>query len=350
MSENKKRNFGKTLFTIITLALSAGILLYFLFSTNGISELGSIISTLKLSWLFLAIFCAIIGWFIEGFVLHLFCRHFDHKWTYHRSFTVGMVGVLYNAITPFATGGQPMQIITLRGMDMDTGMASSIIAVKSLSYQIVMVLYALIMVVMKLHYFQTSVSNFSFLTVIGLFTNCIFIASIILFMISEKLTDKILRTSLHVLSKYKICKHPDERYEKIHAHLQVFHDASKIMGNTWRLYLTACVLTTLQITLGSLIPYFIYRSFNLRGAQISTMIAAQVFVSMVSAFVPLPGSSGGAELSFSAFFGPYFTQNKMIPAIILWRIITYYLNIAFGSAYIYIINRKSEPNSDTEDH
>lgn len=347
MSENKKSNLGKNIFTVITLAISAGILLYFLFATNGISELGSIVSTLKLRWILLAILCAVTGWFIEGIVLHIFCRHFDHSWSYHRSFTIGIVGVLYNAITPFATGGQPMQIIALRGMDMDTGMASSIIAVKSLSYQVVMVLYALIMVITKLHYFQTNVSNFSFLTVIGLFTNCAFIAAVILFMISEKLTDKILRASLRVLCKYKICKHPDERYEKIHAHLQVFHDASKIMGNTWRLYITACVFTTLQITLGSLIPYFIYRSFNLRGAQISTMIAAQVFVSMVSAFVPLPGSSGGAELSFSAFFGPYFTQNKMIPAILLWRIITYYMNIAFGGVYIYITNRKKNAKPGT---
>ena len=345
MSENKKSSLGKKLFTVITFALTAGILIYFLFSTNGIAELGATMKTLKIRWLLLALICTVVGWFIEGIVLHIFCRHFDHAWSYHNSFTIGMVGVLYNAITPFSTG-EPIQVIAMRDMDMDTGMATSIIAVKSLTYQIITVFYALVMMVMKLHYFQQNVSNFSFLTVIGLLANGASIAIVMLFMVSEKLTDKILRAVLHVLSKYKMCKHPDERYERIHAHLQIFHDASKIMGNTWKLNLTAAAFITLQITLSSFIPYFIYRSFNLRGAHISTMIAAQVFVSMVSAFVPLPGSSGAAELSFSAFFGPYFSQKTMIPAIILWRIITCYINIAFSGIYVYISNLKKRRGAD----
>jgi glycosyltransferase 2 family protein len=89
-----------------------------------------------------------------------------------------MIGFLYNAVTPFATGGQPMQVYTLSSMGMDTGMAGSVVAVKTLAYQIVMVLYALVMVAMKLHYFQTNVTNFAFLTVIGLISNCIFIATV----------------------------------------------------------------------------------------------------------------------------------------------------------------------------
>lgn len=59
------------------------------------------------------------------------------------------------------------------------------------------------------------------------------------------------------------------------------------------------------------------------------MLAAQTFVTMVSAFVPLPGSSGGAEGSFYLFFGSFFGAT-IIPAILLWRLVTYYANILFG--------------------
>ncbi len=49
-------------------------------------------------------------------------------------------------IDSFATGGQAMQIYYMRKLGMDTGGAGSIIAVKSLVYQVIMVLFALVMV------------------------------------------------------------------------------------------------------------------------------------------------------------------------------------------------------------
>lgn len=335
MANGRKRGFGKKLFVVITLALSAGTLLYFLYTTDGIETLGHILTTLKPQWLGLAVFSAAAGWFIEGWALDILCRHLRRGWHYGRSFLVGMTGLLYSALTPFSTGGQPMQIYVMSNMGMDAGTAGSIIAVKTLIYQVVMVAYSLVMVILKLRFFQTNVSNFAFITVIGLVTNCIFIALVVLFMISEKTTDRILRIVLQFLHRLKLCKHPQERYEKIHGQLQLFHDASRIMGNSSRMYLSATAVTVFQITLGSLIPYFIYRSFNMHEAPVTTMVAAQVFVAMVSAFVPLPGASGGAELSFYGFFGLFF-QSAIIPAILLWRIITYYANILFGGVFAYV--------------
>ena len=330
MAESIKKN----LFVIITLGLSIGILLYFLYTTDGITAMGEIILTLKLQWLLIAVGAAVLCWISEGFALNLLCIHLYPEWRYRKSFFAGMIGLLYNAITPFSTGGQPMQIYTMRKMGMDTGKAGSIIAVKTITYQVVMVLYSLVLVAAKLRFFQTSVSNFSFVTIIGLVTNGTFIALVILFMISETTTDKIVYSVIYFLNKIKLCRHPEERYEKIHSQLEIFHDASKLMGNSFKLYVNVIAVTIVQITLNSLIPYFIYRSFNMNTASVTTMVAAQVFVTMVSAFVPLPGASGGAEGSFYIFFGMFF-KSAIIPAILIWRIITYYANILVGGIYAY---------------
>ena len=68
------------------------------------------------------------------------------------------------------------------------------------------------------------------------------------------------------------------------------------------------------------------------------MLGAQSFVNMVSAFIPLPGASGGAEGSFYLFFGTFF-GNLIMPALFIWRIGTYYLNIVGGIAFIFIVKR-----------
>ena len=71
----------------------------------------------------------------------------------------------------------------------------------------------------------------------------------------------------------------------------------------------------------------IYRSFNLTGANPADMITAQAFVTMVSSFMPLPGGSGAAEGSFYVFFKLFFTENIIKSAILIWRIITYFMNV-----------------------
>lgn len=171
----------KNLFGIITAVLSAGVLLGFLFSADGIASLARISQNMRYEWLLVALAMAVAAWFLEGIVLNIFCKVIYQQWKFRYSFCIGMEGILYSALTPFSTGGQPMQIYSMRRLGMDTGAASSIIAMKTVVYQIILVLYSLVMVVWMLPFFQTNVSNFSFLTVVGLLCNSTFIILIIYF-------------------------------------------------------------------------------------------------------------------------------------------------------------------------
>lgn len=341
MAAKINEKLKKSWFTFATLSLSAIILFVFLVSNNGLATLAEIIGSLQFGWLAATLVAVAGGWLLEGLVLHIIIQHVWKKdgWEYKKSYNVGMTGLLYNAITPSATGGQPMQIYTLHNMGMDTGVACSVIAVKTLIYQVVMLVYAMVMVIDKIRYFQTNVTNFSFVTIIGIICNSTFIALVFLFMVSEKTTDRLLRWGLRLGCRMKLCRRPEERYAKIHSQLELFHHASRVMGKaSAKMYLVTSLLTFAQITINCLIPFFIYRSFGFSGWEVITMIAALMFVSMVSAFVPLPGSSGGAEACFYLFFGTYF-KNTIWAAVFLWRVLTYYFNILAGAICTYCNNR-----------
>ena len=144
------------------MVISAAVLLGFLFSSEGLQSLNQISGNIRFLWPLGAFLAAVFAWVLEGLVLHLFCKKAYPEWKFHYSFCMGMVGVLYSALTPFSTGGQPMQIYSMRRLGMDTGAAGSIIAMKTLVYQIVLVFYSLAMVVWKLPFFQNHISNFSF--------------------------------------------------------------------------------------------------------------------------------------------------------------------------------------------
>ena len=111
------------------MAISIGVLVYFLITTEGITAFAEIAGSIQIPW-FISIFAAIIvGWLLEALVLHFFCKKVYPQWKYWHSLIIGMIGLLYSALTPFATGGQAMQIYYMRKLGMDTGGAGSIIAV-----------------------------------------------------------------------------------------------------------------------------------------------------------------------------------------------------------------------------
>ena len=65
------------------------------------------------------------------------------------------------------------------------------------------------------------------------------------------------------------------------------------------------------------------------------MIAAQAFVSMITAFVPLPGAAGGAEISFVTFFAIFMNGSDLNLSMLLWRILTFYCPIVVGAAFSF---------------
>lgn len=331
-----KQTIKRNLFGIITVLLSAIILLVFLFASDGIASLQEIGPSLSVSWLLLAIGLSASTWVLEGLTLNLFCKILCPQWTFRYSLDIGLLGILYSALTPFSTGGQPMQIYTMHRLGMDTGKSGSIIAIKTLVYQGVLLVLTLVMIVWKLPYFQKNVSDFSFVTILGLLSNSAFLLFVALFFFSPRITDRLLRGGLKVLMRLHLCRKPLVRYSKIHRELSSFHGSSKLFGKNPRLYLLAIFVTVVQILLGCMVPYLIYRTFGFSEVDPDVMVAAQAYVSMVSAFVPLPGASGGAEGSFLLFFGPFFPTGTLLPATVLWRMLTYYMSLPMGALCTWI--------------
>ncbi len=124
--------------------------------------------------------------------------------------------------------------------------------------------------------------------------------------------------------------HRQKLYDKLggfERQLESFHDCNKELLKTVVLWSPLMFCTAVQLTAIFIIPYCVYRSFNLSGAPVSDMICSQAFVTMATCFIPLPGAAGASEISFLGFFSMYFTPETLKSGVLVWRIITYYLVI-----------------------
>ncbi|MBZ9685018.1 flippase-like domain-containing protein [Clostridium estertheticum] len=313
------------------LGIASGIIFILLIIfTNGWMDLIHQMKNLQIQWIIVAGIAMVLYWIFEAKTLQsvIFLIKKDYK--FREAFKVTMVGQYFNSITPFASGGQPMQLYALTKQELGAGSSGSVLMIKFIIYQSVLTIYSLILIFWKASFFKSKMSNLFYLIGIGFAVNAGVIMFLIIFSKYRKLTHKLIITLSKILDKLKLVKDISKLEMRINDNLDQFHDNMEIVKHSGAQMFKAIIYTIFQLTIIFSIPYFIYLSFGMRGASIESMIAGTAFVMMLTAFIPLPGAVGGAEGAFFMFFSLFFAANNIMAAILLWRLITFYSCIIFG--------------------
>ena len=321
--KNYKFNF------ILGIASGAIFILLIIF-TNGWVDLINQLKNLQIQWIIVAAIAMVLYWTFEAKTLQSCVLLMKKDYKFEKAFKVTMIGQYFNSITPFASGGQPMQLYTLTKQELGAGSAGSALMIKFIFYQSVLTIYSLILIFWKASFFKTKMSNLFYLIAIGFAVNSSVIICLIIFSKYRKLTHKIITALSKVLEKLRLVKDMSKLEIRINDNLEKFHDNMEIVKHSKKMMFKAFIYTIFQLTIIFVIPYFIYLSFGMRGASIDSMIAGTAFVMMLTAFIPLPGAVGGAEGAFFMFFSLFFASNNIMAAILLWRLITFYSCIIFG--------------------
>ena len=334
MEKKKKKISGKTVFNASVLVLSVGLLGYFCLSDNGLTDLLNNAKNIDLGWLIMAFFCHLFNIFLDAYLIFRFTQNNCPTYTFRSAIKSSMVGQFFSAVTPFATGGQPMQIYLMSKQGVSPGVSTSGLIQKFLVYQSTLTLYSLLAILLRFDYFNGTLNAvmWSF-AMFGFASQAIVIVGLLLFSFNRKITHKLIVFIFTVLSKLHIIKNPESRIKGLEEQLESFHTSNRDLYKNRKLLVETYVLTAIQLTTIFIVPYCVYRSFNLSGESIINMICSQAFVTMASYFIPLPGAAGASELSFMVFFGAQFSAETIKSAVLVWRFITYYFTILISAPF-----------------
>lgn len=325
MEPAQKKFSAKTFFNIFAVLLSAGLLLYFCFSKDGLLTLGQHIGQIHVGWLILGFLCMLSDLFLDMVLTYFFTKPISASYTMGRAFKVCMVGHLYSAITPFQSGGQPMQIYVMSKQEIDPGAATSALVQKFFVYQTGITLYSLAAILYQTHFAHTPLNAGMWgLAIAGFIVQGSVAALLLLVSFNQKVTSKLLSGATKLLARIHVVKDYEKTVESWRVQLDFFHQSNQFLYKHKGLLIKAYALTFLQLTSLFAVSFCVYRAFHFTGATAASMIFSQAFVTMVSSLVPLPGAAGASEASFYVFFSSYFSPATLKSAILLWRIITYY--------------------------
>ena len=84
----------------------------------------------KLLWLLGGVGCYIVYIFAQTLMFHALIRKTTGESKWGLAYNVGIIGKYYDNVTPFAVGGQPMQIVTLSKSGISPGVSTSLPLIK----------------------------------------------------------------------------------------------------------------------------------------------------------------------------------------------------------------------------
>lgn len=257
------------------------------------------------------------------------------------AYDVAVVGKYYDNVTPFAVGGQPMQIVRLTKNGISAGTATSIPIIK-------MILNSAVNMVLAVAFFlfgvpkipATSAFNNLLLTlliilgVIGLLITVIIVVFTFLAGAGGLMSRSFISGIVRIGYKFGIVKNYRQALKKFSDQVKEYKISFKFMWKKKKMLFKMIGLCVLECLSYASLTYFVTRAFidtiEMEHFTFLIICLSQYYVcSMASCFLPLPGGTGLMEISFIFLFGMMVGDN-IVWALLAFRILSYYLILVHG--------------------
>ena len=330
MEEGKKqRKAGKLQIALIL--FSVVFLVFYLYREEGIYAVPLLFRWDYALMLFLASLCIVISWLAEAAVLYVTMRSAPVRIRYGTAVRICMIGLYFNTVTPLATGGQPSQAYQLHKRGISYAEAVSGLFSKFLTYQVTYTIYCAVVLLMRFSSLRASLGNLVYMALAGFAMQIVVTLGLLSMAFFKRGTTRAALLLLAAGAKLRILKKPEEKKEKLLEEIDAFHERSREVFRHKRRLLVSFAMTLVQLSAFYTVGYVLYRCFARDGGtDFFTVISSQVFITLISSVVPLPGAVGAAEGSFYYFFQMYFPSSVLSLVMILWRFLTFYLPLFVG--------------------
>lgn len=328
---NKPINKKKTILSVIIVVIITVVVFTILFSFNDIDEVFKQLASVDGNNMWYAAVCLILYFIFWPLSLCLIARSNKFNTKFTDNYLIGGSEHFFNSITPFSTGGQPIQIYLYTQKKVKASHSTGIIVANFIALMIASNIYA----VTSLVYYSKFSENFTGSTawIIGLgFAMNLFTLFFMIAMATSKRIRNWLKNILVFLCRSKfIGKYLTKMIPVFETYCENAQSAAKEIFSHKLVFVGAVLLRMIALFFYYLMPFFILRAFNVElGFElIPFIVLASAFAITTMVWVPTPGGTGGIEFAFTTIFTASMfggvTAAIGTAAMVIWRGLTYYL-------------------------
>jgi uncharacterized protein (TIRG00374 family) len=294
-----------------------------------------------------------LGWVLDAVRIQILAAALGGQVGFLTALRITLVGAFAACVTPFDTGGEPLQVYLLHKQGFEPGESTAIVTLKSLISAMARLFLVLLIPAWYLirrrawalpKGLETAL-YIGLLVYISFFGLGVFFAAYPEYI--RVIMDKILNNKF--MSKFISKSTADTVMEHVEKGVRDFRAALTMFLRERRSTLILIsILSLITWAIAFFIPILILQGLGVAPPFAETMAIAGIFY-LAAAYAPTPGSSGAAELSLAALFGSIVPFPLLGVFVLLWRSITYYLTLIVGGVTLLLTYDKKKPTSERDD-
>ena len=342
MEQDNKNNIGKIIknssFFVILIILTY----YFIFRKINRKEIMLALKNTNYLFIIIAIVLAFGNIFFEAIIHYRNLKLLKEQTDFKACLKYAIIGFFFSAITPAATGGQPLQVYYMHKDGISYINATISILIQSFSYLSIMVLLGIIGYIFNYNY-VSSLGFSEYFFFIGVIANGAIIAMALIAMFSKGLSQKFSNVIYKIIDKFNHDK-AESFKEKFSLQLSEYHKSAKFIMNNKKVVLKTLLTSTCQLISYHSVAFFVYLALGVKYLNYFKITSLQSVLYLSVSILPLPGTVGVNETGFSLLYGRIIPKNIVDSAMLLTRGIGFYLFVIITGITLLIISLRKKNN------
>lgn len=335
MKDKKDNKTKKMIRNIIFLIILFILTYYFIFRKIDRKGIQEALANTNIFFIIIALIVAAGNIIFEAVNLHRNLNLLKENVNFKDALKYAIVGFFFSAITPAATGGQPVQIFYMHKDHISYTNATISILVQSFSYLLCMLLLGIVGYIYNFSY-VTSLGFFEYFFFIGVIANLAILLVSLLAMFSKKLSNKLLNIVYKIIDKFNHEKAITIK-EKIGKSLEEYHQSTSFIRKNKSVLAKSIFTCLLQLISYHSVAFFVYLALGVKGINYITVTTLQSLLYLSVSVLPLPGTVGVNETGFGLLYKPMIAATLVDSSMLLTRGIGFYFYVVL-TGIILLIN------------
>ena len=241
-----------------------------------------------------------------------------------------LIGFFYSNITPGASGGQPMQVNSLRKAGVPVANGTSAVTIRLIANQFMVSVISLVLLLLNRSFVYQQLQGAIWFVRIGWIINFSVVPLVLLAAFQRSLIRRLASGLIALLAKLRLVRDRDAATARTFETLDNYHTAihGLLCSPGQVLIQCLCSAVSLLALTGSIV--FVYHAFGLSGTSWDRLLTLSFLLFISASYTPLPGASGAQEGGFMYYFNGIFPGGTKGLALLIWRFFTYYLFLFAG--------------------
>ncbi len=329
----KNNKIRKIITNLIIFILLIILTFYLVLKDQDFSQMSSILKTVKKEFILLGILAMCIYVSCEAINIRRILKELEEKVSFFSAIKYTLSGFFFSAITPAASGGQPMEIYYMHKDNISVAHSTLTLLMQLCSFQIISISFGIISAII---HFDVLKNGLIYLFILGIALNSSALALLVIAIFSKRLSEGLIKFSVKVLKFFRI-RNIEEKQEKLEKELASYQTSAIYIKEHKLLMVKTLLTTAVQLLAYYSVTYWVYLAFGLNTYNIWQILTLQAVLYATVSGIPSPGAVGVSEGGFLGIFKKAFPEATISSAMLLSRGVNFYLLIIV-SVIVVIVN------------